>query len=140
VTPARLVAQPLQVAVYRALRDDPAVAGLVDDRVYDHVPEPARHPYIVIGEAIETPDNAHGEFGRQVDIAVHIWDTADGYAPLLAIADAVVQLLDHQHTALTIVGHRVVAIRLIDVRTLRDPDPRIRHVPVRFRVNTAQEE
>ncbi|MEU7617187.1 DUF3168 domain-containing protein [Micromonospora rifamycinica] len=138
--PARLVARPLQVALYTALRGSTAITGLLGDRVYDHVPEPAEHPYLVIGEAVEEPDNVHGGFGRQADITLHLWDVAEGFTGPTEVVDALVELLDHQRDALDIAGHRVVSIRFLDARTLRDPDPRIRHVPVRFRVNTQQEE
>ncbi|GGM14288.1 DUF3168 domain-containing protein [Micromonospora yangpuensis] len=136
---ARLVARPLQVALYTALTGSPAVTALLDGRIYDHVPEPAVHPYLVIGEAVEEPDNTHTSFGRQADITLHLWDQVDGFSRPTAIVAALVELLDHQRDALSIVGHRVVSIRFVDVRTLRDSDPRIRHVPVRIRVNTQQE-
>ncbi|MEW2383380.1 DUF3168 domain-containing protein [Micromonospora sp. NPDC047707] len=137
--PARLVAGPLQKALYAALRADEGVTALVDGRVYDDVPEPAEYPYLVIGAAVEEADNTHDTFGRQADIAVHLWDEVDGFLRPADVVDAVVRLLDHQRDALAIDGHQVVSIRFLDARMLRDPDPRIRHVPVRFRVNTQQE-
>ncbi|WP_431729967.1 DUF3168 domain-containing protein [Verrucosispora sp. TAA-831] len=137
--PARLVAGPLQVALYAALRADPRVTELLAERVYDHVPEPAQYPYLVIGEALEEPDNTHDTVGRQADITLHLWDMVDGYLRPTEVVDALVQLLDHQRDALTITGHQVVSIRFRNARTLRTPDPRIRHVPVTFRVNTQQE-
>ncbi|MBX7264924.1 DUF3168 domain-containing protein [Micromonospora sp. Llam7] len=137
--PARLVARPLQIALYSALRASARITGLLDERVYDHVPEPAEHPYLVIGEAVEQPDNTHDTFGRQADITLHLWDKVDGYLRPTEVVDALVELLDHQRDALAIAGHQVVSIRFLDARTLRAPDPQLRHVPVRFRVNTQQE-
>lgn len=137
--PARLAARPLQAALVAALKGSAAVTALVGGRVFDHVPEDAAYPYLVIGEALEEPDNTHDSFGRRLDEAVHVWDRVDGFARPMDIVAAIVALLDHQRTALTVAGHRVVSIRFLDARTLRDADPRIRHVPVRFRIHTQQE-
>ncbi|MCI0687122.1 MAG: DUF3168 domain-containing protein [Sporichthyaceae bacterium] len=133
---ARLAAAAVQAALYARLAGDPELAGLA--RGYDHVPEGAAHPYWTVGEAIETPNNHHGGFGRQVLATVHVWSTYRGYAEGLAIAARIVALLDHQ--PLTIAGHHTVAVRHELTQTLRDPDPDIRHMPVQFRIVTEQKE
>ncbi|MCK9922454.1 DUF3168 domain-containing protein [Frankia sp. AgPm24] len=102
--------------------------------VYDHVPETARMPYITLGEATEIPDNAHDRFGRQTTVTLHIWTTARGYAEGGRIADRTVALLDHRR--LTIPGRRWISTRLEMVQALPDPDPRVRHHVVRFRITT----
>lgn len=103
--------------------------------VYDFVPETARRPYLTVGEAIETPDNVHGGYGRQTLITLHVWTDARGYAPGAAIADRVVALLDHQR--LTIAGQKWISTRFEYGQALPDPDPRIRHHLLRFRITTA---
>lgn len=130
-TPA---AAAVQAAVYAAASG----AGVAGGRVYDYVPEPATYPYVSVGEAIETPDNSHGEFGRSVLITVHVWSIYRGFAEALGIARQLVELLDHR--PLTPAGHAAVAVRFEQLQTLRDPDPQVRHVPVQFRVITRQEQ
>jgi hypothetical protein len=137
---ARAVGAPLQKALYATLSaDEPLRVLLGRPAVFDHVPETKRYPYVTIGEALETPDNAHGQFGRNVLLTVHVWSDQRGFLQGQQIVDRLVQLLDHQRGALAIQGHRVVSIRFENAEPVRDPDPDIRHVPVRFRVITEQE-
>lgn len=133
---ARSAAAPVQVAVYARLTGDQELAAMVTGG-YDYVPEDIAHPYWVLGDAIETPDNTHDTFGRQVVNTITVWSDYRGYAQALAIADRIVQLLDHQPLPLD--GHTNVAVRAEMGQAKRDPNPRIRSVPVRFRVSTEQE-
>lgn len=133
------VADPLldiQQGIYRRLTGDAAL-GLLVTGIFDEVPEGQTYPYVVLGEVIATPRNAHGSFGREVVATLHVWDRFRGYSRGLAIMNRVVALLDHQ--PLTLAGHVVVSVRFEFSQTLRDPDPEIRHIPVRFRVTTEQE-
>lgn len=106
--------------------------------VYDYVPEDVPYPFIVIGEAIETPDNRHGGFGRQTVPTLHVWDRYRGYARVLRVGDRVTTLLDHQ--PLTIPGADWIATRFEFSQTLTDPEPPgdIRHLVLRYRVVTEQ--
>lgn len=130
---ARSALLAVQRAFYERLSED------LDVPVYDWAPEDAPYPYVVIGEATEMADNNHSNFGREMTLTLHVWTKGhEGFAPTLEIVDAIQQSLDHQ-LDLDLVGHRVVTLRLDQVLTLRDPDPLIRHAPVRFRVQTEQE-
>lgn len=136
MTTARTPLLEIQQAVYQRASADSALAALVTG-VFDDVPESQAHPYVKLGEAMETPRNTSTEFGREVVITLHVWDRYRGFARCLAIADRLTQLFDHQ--PMTVAGHRVVSVRHEFNQTLRDPDPEIRHVPVRFRITTEQE-
>lgn len=129
---------PVQEALYTRLTADPALTALVTG-VFDFVPETAAYPYIVIGEAVETPDNRHGGFGRQTVVMLHIWSQYRGYSQALGILAQVTGLLDHQPLAVT--GLRHIATRSEFSQTLTDPEPPgdIRHVVARYRVITEQE-
>jgi hypothetical protein len=118
------------------LNSDSELRALVTG-IFDEVPEGQVHPYVVLGEAFETPDNTHDTFGREVVITLHTWSRYRGYAEVLRITDRIITLLDHQ--PLSITGHNVIAVRHEFAQTLRDPDPEIRHVPIRFRVVTEQD-
>lgn len=125
---------PVQAAVYAVLAADGELAG----RVFDDVPENAVLPYVVVGESIETPDNYHGGFGRQTVEILHIWSDYRGMTEATTLVSRVVALLDHK--PLTVPGRAHISTRFEFTQTLKDPDrPELRHVPVRFRIETETE-
>ncbi|WP_289009511.1 DUF3168 domain-containing protein [uncultured Thermomonospora sp.] len=136
---AALVALPrVQAAYYARLTGDDELISMISG-VYDYVPEDAAYPYVVIGEGTEIADNQHGEFGRQTTQTLHVWSRYRGFAQGLAIANRIVELLDHQ--PLIIAGLRHIATRLEFMQTLTDPAAPgdLRHIPIRFRTITGQE-
>lgn len=130
-------AGPIQKALYDRLSGDTALLDLATGGVHDHTPEGTTRPYVVIGEAVVTPDNTHDRYGHQTLAGIHVWTEARGHAQGLAITDRIVQLLDHQ--PLTVVGHQRVAVRFQQTQPLRDSDPQIRHVVLKFRISSEQE-
>lgn len=128
---------PVQSAIYAKLTSDSMLMSMVTG-VYDDVPEDVARPYVHLGESIETPDNAHGAFGRETVMTLHVWSEYRGFAEVNSIAYRLQELLDEQ--PLTITGCRHVATRFEFAQTLTDPDkPGLRHAPVRFRVITSRE-
>ncbi|MFF0426909.1 DUF3168 domain-containing protein [Streptomyces sp. NPDC004520] len=127
----------VQSALYARLKADAALLGKVSG-VYDFVPEDVAFPYIVIGEAIETPDNSHDRYGRQTVHTLHVWDQYRGFKRVLQIGGLVNALLDHQ--PLTIPGLAHVATRYEFGQPLTDPTPPgdIRHLVLRYRIVTEQ--
>lgn len=125
----------IQSALYRRLNTDTTLRAMITG-VFDEVPEGQTYPYVVIGEAWETPRNSHDGFGREVVTTVHVWSRYRGFAEGLRIAERIVTLVDHQELPVT--GHIVDSIRHEFIQTLRDPEPEIRHVAIRFRVTTEQ--
>lgn len=126
---------PLQAAVLAALKADTQLRGLVQG-VFDWVDGGQAYPYVVLGEAVETPDNTHDSHGSNTVITLHVWSQYRGYAQALRIAARVRALLEHR--PLTVAGHRHVATYFVSQQTLTDPEPPgdIRHVPISFRVLT----
>ncbi|MFM9563247.1 MULTISPECIES: DUF3168 domain-containing protein [Streptomyces] len=133
--PPGLAALPIQDAVRAALLADAPLKALVTG-VLDYVREREPYPYIQVGGAIETPDNAHDRHASQTLITLDIWSQYRGYAQALTIAGRVIQALDH--TPLTITGHVHRWTRFVSLQTLTDPEPPgdIRHVPMMFRIGT----
>ncbi|MEU2992896.1 DUF3168 domain-containing protein [Streptomyces griseoincarnatus] len=126
---------PVQSAVYARLEADATLMAMISG-VYDYVPETAEYPFVVIGEAIETPDNRHGGYGRETVVTLHSWSRYQGYAQVLRIGARVTALLDHQ--PLTIEGVAHIATRFEFSQTLTDPEPPgdIRHLVQRYRIVT----
>uniref|UniRef100_A0AAU2AJ87 DUF3168 domain-containing protein n=1 Tax=Streptomyces sp. NBC_00093 TaxID=2975649 RepID=A0AAU2AJ87_9ACTN len=126
---------PLQIAVLAKLSADAELTALTEG-IFDWVDEGQAHPYVVIGDSVETPDNTHDSHGSRTVITLHVWSKYRGYAEALTIAARLRALLEHR--PLTIAGHRHVATYFVSQQTLTDPEPPgdIRHVPVSFRVLT----
>lgn len=123
---------PLQVAMYELLSAELSVP------VYDFIPEAAEYPYVDLGECNEMPDNDHGAYGSEVTYTLHVWTEAEGFSQGLGIVDEISRILDHQKQNLSPQGHRVISVRRDLTRTMRDPNPRLRHCPVRYRICTEQ--
>ncbi|MGW2591954.1 DUF3168 domain-containing protein [Streptomyces sp. NPDC001515] len=128
---------PLQRAVLDVLRGDSALTAAVSG-VYDYVPEAAAYPFVVVGESLETPGNAHDRYGRETVMTLHVWTQHRGHSQGLTIAARITALLDHQ--PLTVPGLAHVVTRYEFSQTLTDPEPPgdIRHVVLRYRVVTEQ--
>lgn len=128
---------PVQIAIYARLTGDEPLMDVISG-VYDFMPEDVPYPYLVIGEAVETPDNRHGGFGRQTVVTLHAWSRYRGYAQVLGIGAQVNGLLDHQ--PLPVTGLKHIATRLEFSQPLTDPEPPgdLRHLVLRYRVITEQ--
>lgn len=132
---------PLQKAIVAKLKGDATLTTLLggSSRVLDYVPEGQAYPYVRVGEHLSIPDNDLTSFGRQITETLHVWTRARGNVTGQDIAARIIELLDHQVSALTVTGHRVVSIRCEFDQALTDPDPEIRHHVLRFRIITAQQ-
>lgn len=122
---------PLQVAIVQALRADATLTGLIT-AVHDEVPEPAPFPYVSLGSVTEQPDDNHGQRGIAAAVVLHIWSTYRGNRECAQILAALDALLDRR--ALTVPGWKDISVAHQQAEFLRDPDPDIRHVNVRYRV------
>ncbi|WP_435107352.1 DUF3168 domain-containing protein [Nocardiopsis synnemataformans] len=130
-----VAAWPLQQAIYQRLVADPDLTAMCG--VYDEAPEPAPYPHITVGEVIEEPMDTHDAQGLDVGFILHIWSKYRGYAEAARILAHVDRLLDRQ--PLAVAGFHVISIFREHHRMLRDPDPDIRHCPVRYRVWLSKE-
>lgn len=123
----------IQRALYERLN------GSLPCPVYDYVDETAAHPYVTIGEiSTESADNTHDGLGRDTTIYLHVWSKERGWSQANGIADAATTLVDHQ--PLTVPGHHTVSVRFEFGQNITDQDPAIRHVVLRFRINTEHEQ
>ncbi|XKK40314.1 DUF3168 domain-containing protein [Nocardiopsis sp. ARC36] len=128
-------AWPIQQAIYQRLSTDPALTALAT--VCDEVPEPAPYPHVAFGEFIEERLDTHDNQGLDVAVILHIWSKYRGYAETARILAHLDRLLDRQ--PLTVVGFEDVSVFREHHRMMRDPDPDIRHCPVRYRVWLSKE-
>ncbi|GGR37979.1 hypothetical protein GCM10010497_46090 [Streptomyces cinereoruber] len=129
---------PIQKAVYARLTGDPQLADLLAGGVHDYTPEDTPYPFVVVGEAIDTPDNRHGGYGWQTVLTLHTWTRAEGNGQAFAIGARLTALLDHQ--PLTLPGYDHLVTRYEYGQILTDPEPPgdIRHLVLRYRIVTEQ--
>lgn len=124
-------AWPLQTAVYDVLTADATLTGMVSG-VYDETPESAAVPYVTIGAILQSPDDGHDRQGLDVELTLHIWSEYRGYRQAATILQEVDRLLDR--APLAVAGFEHVSIAHNQTEFMRDPDPDLRHVVVRYRV------
>jgi hypothetical protein len=118
-----------------------ALDGEIAADVYDNVPEDVAKPWVTIGESFAIPDNWHGGFGWDILTTIHVWTKSLGFKSALDIVNEISPILDHKRASLALPDSwYVVSIRFVQLSTLRDPDPEIRHVPVQFRIVIHQQE
>jgi len=129
-------AWPLQVAIRGVLIADLDLMSLITG-VYDHVPPAAVHPYVVVGDCVDRPDDAHDRRGWDSMATLHIWSRYRGTGQALQILGHLDRLLHRR--PLVVPGYTDISIAHDWHQTMRDPDPEVRHVPVRYRVWLAEE-
>ncbi|HVK21370.1 MAG TPA: DUF3168 domain-containing protein [Actinokineospora sp.] len=130
-------ALPLQAAIHDRLTGDPDLMALVAD-VVDEVPEKQHYPYVQLGDVTEIPDDTHDRPGVEATITLHIWSRYRGWKQALVILGHLDRILHRR--PLDVDGFAVRSVVREWHKTTRDPDPTIRHIPVRFRVHLARED
>lgn len=134
-----------QKALYSAITANSTIMGLVSSRVYDHVPEDADFPFIVLGEGTEEDASYFGQRAHDVLPEIQVW-TQDGetsassgsagYKVALDIADKIADLIGT--SGLTVDGHDCVVISATVEQLPRDrsapDDATLRYVGVIVRL------
>lgn len=124
---------PLQAAIRAHLIGDTALMADVTG-VYDHVPEGTGFPYVTLGAATTIPRGALDRYGRRSTVTLHAWSSYHGWKEALGVVDHLLRLLDHQD--LTVAGHEFVSMRHEQTVSMTDPDEDLRHIAVRFAIET----
>lgn len=108
----------VQQQIYIKLSTDTTLNAIVSGRVYDGVPENTVFPYVEIGEYVEKPWNTFTRQGKQTELTIYIYSRFKENSELFNIRNAVDAILDKK--SLTLTGHVLVGLRLLDARTLQD--------------------
>lgn len=123
----------LQQAMYTRLSGDTELTSTLGAQVYDHVPDSAAFPYVVIGDITEAPNDTMGKTGRDMTVTVHSWSQAKGFKQVMQIQDRVDDLLDRWSP--TVSGWSAVQMLQEFFETFRDPDGVTRHGVSRYRIH-----
>lgn len=120
----------LQVAIVTRLRATPAVSDLVGTRIYDQVPDGAIFPYITIGPADETSDNADCIDAFELSIDVDVWSRDLGFKESKEISNAVRKAL--KSPDLELLTNALVFFNHRQTRSFRDEDGLTSHAVMTF--------
>jgi len=114
-----LASLALQTAIHMRLTGDAALMDVVSG-VFDHVPESAELPYLLLGGVTASPWSSKTFSGQRHRLTVSAFSAAEGDREVKMLADLVHSLLDR--AALSLDGHRLVVLGFEALQTLRDPD------------------
>ncbi|MEX6723395.1 DUF3168 domain-containing protein [Parapedomonas caeni] len=126
----------VQKAVYDTLRADPGLMAAVTG-VFDHVPDGQPLPYVQVGENLVSDWSAKDFTGREHRLSVHVWSHYPGQAQARALLDLVDAALEHAPALLD--GHRLVGLRFLAARVLRDADGETHHGIADYRARTVMD-
>lgn len=119
----------LLVAVHGALMADGGLDQiLAGGKVHDRVPRGAQHPFVVFGDMTSVPLDGEGTVEHRLEILVHSREA--GRREASDVAERVRAVLDG--AALTLVGHRLVALRHRDTVVGASRDRRAYRARLRF--------
>lgn len=125
----------LQKSAYAVLASDSALLEMLGgEAIYDHVPQNAAFPYIVIDQMQLRDWSTGTENGAEHVLMLHVWSRYAGKREAYDIADAIRALLDDAE--LTLDGHRLINLTHQYSDLKRDPDGETYHGVLRFRAVT----
>jgi Protein of unknown function (DUF3168) len=125
----------LQAALVAALAAHPDIAGKVSG-IFDGPPPRAAFPFISISESITSDWSAVEASGREIRLAITIWDDGEAPARLHALVAAVEDVVAGMPRALT--GWRLITTMLLRSLIIRDPSgPWAGVIDHRFRLQQA---
>lgn len=129
-------AAELQKALFALLAADATLTALLGGpaKIFDHVPAPAAFPYVTFGRTSLFDWSTATERGAEHLLTLHVWSTGRGRSEALAILERLAALLDD--AALTLAGHRLVALRLESSEARYDADIAAHHGQLHLRALT----
>nr|BBH90139.1 hypothetical protein KTC_48900 [Thermosporothrix sp. COM3]BBH90204.1 hypothetical protein KTC_49550 [Thermosporothrix sp. COM3]BBH90269.1 hypothetical protein KTC_50200 [Thermosporothrix sp. COM3] len=127
----------IQRALYQRLTGDTTLMNLVKG-IFDasSVPDVQTYPYVTIGEATEVPFHSFQRRGYEATVTLHIWSAAKGFKEAQAILARLNQILDQQSLQLATMTQ--VGCWYEFSESLNDPEEDVRHMPVRYRIETQE--
>jgi hypothetical protein len=112
----------MQGAIVARLKADPAVAALVNGRIYDSVPASAAFPYVTIGPVDSVDDTADCIAGLLVAQQIDCWSRGVGYPEVKKIVDAVRAALHDREQDMPLATNGMAYFEHRNSRIVRDPD------------------
>ena len=125
----------LQTTIFQTLKSDPALTELLGGpKVFDHVPEKARFPYLTFGRTTVVDWSTGSEDGAEHLLTLHVWGRGGGKAETYEIMNQVTNKLHDAHLPVT--GHTLVNLQLQFAEARQEPESTTYHGILRFRAVT----
>lgn len=128
----------LREAIFAALKAHAPLAALLATdpldataAVYDHVPQNATFPYLVVGNPDGVGHDTDDTLGWDADLTIHAWSRFRGQEEVERIQRETDNAINRAEP--TIVDARIVTLHRIEARELLDDDGLTRHGIHRFR-------
>ncbi len=100
----------LQKAVYSALAANTSlIAALGGTKIFDHIPQKASFPYLVIGQATDRDWSTSSEDGSEHRMTIHIWSEKSNRQQVYQLQQLV--RFDLHDAQLSAQDHNVVHLR-----------------------------
>ena len=122
----------LQGAIVARLKADPAVAALVNGRIYDAVPGGAVFPYVTIGPTDSVDDSADCITGFLMAQQIDCWSRGVGKPEVKKIVDAVRAALHGREAQMPLATNAMPFFQHSTTRIVTDPDGLTSHGIIGF--------
>jgi hypothetical protein len=125
----------LQKALYDLWIADAGVQLLVDDKVFDAVPDRADYPFVQLGETQAIDEDVGCGPRLEVFLTVHVWSRKPGFVECKKIMEVLRSTVRTAMEARSITledGHKLQELRHEQSRTLSDTDGKTSHGVVTF--------
>ena len=124
----------LQAAIRDRLLSVGEIRALIEDRVFDRIPNGPTFPYVSFGEIQVIPETAEGIDATRTFVMLHAWDRFKSSSATRSLARLIIAAL---HDAdLTLPEGRLQSLLLQSSRTLPDPDGLTMHAVLTFDILT----
>ena len=102
------------------LKDDAAIGGFVQDRIFNFVPRQTQYPYITVhitdsGEWDTSTDN-----GEEHSVYIHAWDDRESAKRVNQIMQRAFELVHDVTDTVNITDHNVVNVRRVNKQVERE--------------------
>ncbi len=125
----------LQKAVYGALAANTTlITALGGTKIFDHIPQKAAFPYLVIGQATDRDWSTSSEDGSEHRMTIHIWSGKSDRQEVYQLQQLV--RLDLHDAQLSAQDHHLVNLRHEFSEVRADPRSDALHGIMRFRAIT----
>lgn len=110
-------------ALTNLLADDPRFSGV--PAIFDHAPQDAVFPYVVVGDDISVDLNTDDTTGSDTEVTVHCWSQYRGRKEIKQIQREIHNAL-HRHE-LSVTGATTVMVESVEARSFVEDDGLTRH-------------
>lgn len=122
----------IQKSIYDELLGYYPLTSMVEDRIYDHVPQNTVYPYVSIGDDTSVAWDTDLDNGSETTLTIHVWSRMRGRREVKEVMQQIYAAL--HKTDLSIVGAHTVFCHFDFSESLLDSDGITRHGVIRFRI------